>query len=57
MGRADRLEEEKGYEGCSESDRESDVDRPTHRYTVDVVYLLRFQLPFLFFHIVRLENM
>ena len=31
MGHADRPEEEdKGYEGCSESDSESDVDQPSY---------------------------
>ena len=31
MGHADRPEEEdKGYEGCSESDGGSDVDQPSH---------------------------
>ena len=58
MGHANRPEEEdKGYEGCSESEGESDVDLTSHpqvQLLWCTLYLLLFQLPF--HYIVRLEN-
>ena len=60
MGHADRPEEDKGYEGCSESDGGSDVDQPGHSQ----VQLLSctcccFSCYFICFitYVVRLENM
>ena len=61
MGHIDRPEEEdKGYEGCSESDGGSDVDRPNYPQVqlLYIAYLLLLQLSFLLFiiYFVRLEN-
>ena len=59
MGHSDRPEEEdKGYEGCSESEGESDVDRPQVQLSW-CTCCCSFSCHFFCFNIfvVRLENM